>query len=50
MIKNLLFDLGGVIVDIERQRCVDAFARLGLADADSVSCAKSSPPVSPIIR
>ena len=35
MIKNLLFDLGGVIVDIERQRCDDAFARLGLADADS---------------
>lgn len=35
MIRNLLFDLGGVIVDIERQRCVDAFTRLGLADADS---------------
>lgn len=35
MIKNLLFDLGGVIMDIERQRCVDAFTALGLADADS---------------
>lgn len=35
MIKNLLFDLGGVVIDIERQRCVDAFTRLGLADADS---------------
>lgn len=35
MRKNLLFDLGGVIVDIERQRCVDAFVRLGLADADT---------------
>lgn len=35
MIKNLLFDLGGVIIDIERQRCVDAFTALGLADADS---------------
>lgn len=34
-IKNLLFDLGGVIVDIERQRCVDAFAALGLRDAGS---------------
>lgn len=32
---NLLFDLGGVIVDIERERCVAAFAALGLADADS---------------
>ncbi len=35
MIRNLLFDLGGVIVDIERQRCVDAFTKLGLPDADS---------------
>lgn len=31
-IKNLLFDLGGVIFDIEKQRCVDAFIRLGLPD------------------
>lgn len=28
---NLLFDLGGVIMDIERQRCVDAYRRLGMA-------------------
>ncbi len=35
MIKNLLFDLGGVIIDIERQRCVDAFTQLGLENADS---------------
>lgn len=35
MIKNLLFDLGGVIMDIERQRCVDAFSALGLKNADS---------------
>lgn len=35
MTRNLLFDLGGVIMDIERQRCVDAFRRLGLQDADS---------------
>lgn len=30
MIKNLLFDLGGVIMDICRQNCVDAFKRLGM--------------------
>ena len=30
MIKNLLFDLGGVIMDIRRQNCVDAFKRLGM--------------------
>lgn len=35
MIKNLLFDLGGVIVDIERQNCVDAFMKLGLENPDS---------------
>jgi len=35
MYKNLLFDLGGVIVDIERNNCVRAFEQLGLANADS---------------
>lgn len=35
MIRNLLFDLGGVIIDIERRNCVIAFERLGLPDADS---------------
>lgn len=34
MIKNLLFDLGGVIMDLDRNRCVDAFRKLGMADAD----------------
>ncbi|MDE6206955.1 MAG: HAD family phosphatase [Muribaculaceae bacterium] len=34
MIKNLLFDLGGVIMDIDRSRCVAAFDALGLAKAD----------------
>lgn len=28
-IKNLLFDLGGVIVDIRRTNCVEAFLKLG---------------------
>lgn len=35
MIKNLLFDLGGVIMDIEKEHCVEAFVRLGLPDAPS---------------
>ena len=35
MIKNLLFDLGGVITDLQRQRCVDEFILLGLPDAPS---------------
>ncbi len=35
MKPNLLFDLGGVIMDIEKSRCVAAFKALGLEDADS---------------
>lgn len=34
MIKNLLFDLGGVIMDLDRDRCVRAFERLGMKDAN----------------
>ena len=34
MIKNLRFDLGGVIMDLDRDRCVRAFNRLGMKDAD----------------
>lgn len=33
-IKNLLFDLGGVIVDIRRQDCIDAFTALGLPEPE----------------
>lgn len=32
--KNLLFDLGGVIMDIDRNRCVTAFNELGMRGAD----------------
>ena len=35
-VKNLLFDLGGVIIDIERQRCVDALTALGMTNADDM--------------
>lgn len=35
MTKNLLFDLGGVIMDIEKERCVAAFESLGLENAQS---------------
>lgn len=34
-IKNLLFDLGGVIMDIRRQDCVEAFRALGLKNPES---------------
>ncbi|MDE6050006.1 MAG: HAD family phosphatase [Paramuribaculum sp.] len=35
MIKNLLFDLGGVIMDIDRNHCVEAFKKLGMKNPDS---------------
>lgn len=35
MIKNLLFDLGGVVMDIKRTEAVKAFEELGMKDADS---------------
>ncbi|MCM1348894.1 MAG: HAD family phosphatase [Firmicutes bacterium] len=34
MIRNLMFDLGGVIMDIRRENCVAAFKELGMADPD----------------
>lgn len=33
-IRNLLFDLGGVVSDIERARCVAAYTELGMTVAD----------------
>lgn len=34
MIKNIVFDFGGVIAEINRDKAVEAFIRLGLKDAD----------------
>lgn len=34
-IKNLLFDLGGVIMDLKRENCMHAFEALGMKDAVS---------------
>jgi putative hydrolase of the HAD superfamily len=33
-IKNIVFDFGGVIIDIDRQQAVEAFTRIGVPDAD----------------
>ena len=35
-IRNLMFDLGGVIIDLDRQRCVDALVELGDSHADEL--------------
>ncbi|MDE6271199.1 MAG: HAD family phosphatase [Muribaculaceae bacterium] len=34
MVRNLMFDLGGVIMDIERERCVRSFKRLGMKEPE----------------
>lgn len=34
MIKNLLFDLGGVIMDIRRQDCIEAYRLLGMREPE----------------
>lgn len=33
-IKNIIFDLGGVVIDLERERAVQALVNLGVSDAD----------------
>lgn len=35
-IKNVIIDLGGVMIDLDRDRCVRAFERLGLKGADAM--------------
>lgn len=35
VIKNLILDYGGVLIDLDRQRCVDHFKELGLADVET---------------
>lgn len=35
MIKNLLFDLGGVIMNLRRDQCVSAFRDLGMSDPNA---------------
>lgn len=32
-IKNIIFDLGGVIVDLDVSRCIDAFRQIGIPNA-----------------
>lgn len=35
-IKNLVIDFGGVLVDLERQRCVEEFKKIGITNADKL--------------
>lgn len=35
-IKTLIIDFGGVLIDLDRQRCIDSFVELGLPDVESM--------------
>lgn len=35
-IKTLIFDFGGVLIDLDRQRCIDSFVKLGFSDVESL--------------
>ncbi len=35
-IKNLIFDFGGVLVDLDRERCIESFERLGVNVRDAL--------------
>lgn len=36
MITTLIFDFGGVIIDLDRQRCIDAFEQIGVPNTDKM--------------
>ena len=33
-IENIVFDLGGVMIDLDRGRCVEGFDKIGLAGVE----------------
>jgi HAD superfamily hydrolase (TIGR01509 family) len=35
-IKNLIIDFGGVLIDLDRQCCLDNFSKLGISDVESL--------------
>lgn len=37
MIKNIIFDWGGVLIHLDKQRCVEAFAQYGINVGDELS-------------
>lgn len=37
MIKNILFDWGGVLIHLDKKRCTEAFARLGVEVSDELT-------------
>ena len=41
-IKNLIIDFGGVLIDLDRQRCIENFAKLGMPNVGYARCLSSA--------
>ena len=37
MIKNIIFDWGGVLIHLDKQRCTEAFAKYGVVVSDELT-------------
>lgn len=35
-IKNLIFDFGGVLINLDRQRCIENFRKLGIREGGRI--------------
>ena len=35
MLKNIVFDMGGVLIDLNKQACINAFKKLGFEDVEN---------------
>lgn len=35
-IKNIVFDLGGVMIDLDKERCIREFHKIGFSEIDSL--------------
>lgn len=45
MLKNIIFDLGGVLLTIEQTKTIEAFARLGWKKADPMNISQGGYPI-----
>ena len=44
MIKNIIFDWGGVLIHLDKRRCTEAFRKLGVEVSDELTIPMGSGP------